>query len=432
MPRILKRPMFSRGGSTNENNGIMDGLVDRKGFENGTEEPLTQAEIYAKEYYDQLSKIQPPKSRLNLGKVGLNLAAGKYSGGDLISSLAGAGSDIYDDYTAKDDVRRNLDYKTKMASAKMGISKADAEAIAKAKALASKKKGFRRLTEDEKKLIPGVDMSKAYQVDLDLNKISQVTGTGDTMTNLERNLIAAGFVKGTKEFQDAVKLRTLGEGQIGFSGFQKAANVDKANIAANYALEGVDLLVNIANIGTSDPLIFGLSGKAKGFSKKIFDEGSQIFNIVSQKATKTGNIDSSAYEYLQEGSYSGIQPIENALSIHIARNRNPTGRLMKDMIVDAKKDSKLQGLGGAKLVEERLPFIFKEFLDTAINQYAAAGKTPNEIAELINPKIEEFNAAMDKLKGIETVSTGEKKPKFELKFNKELGFFQNVEVGSVN
>jgi len=140
MPRILKRPMFSRGGSTNKNEGIMTGLVDRKGFENGTEEPLTQAEIYAKEYYDQLSKIQPPKSRLNLGKVGLNLAAGKYSGGDLISTLAGAGSDIYDDYTAKDDVRRNLDYKTKMASAKMGISKADAEAIAKAKALATASK----------------------------------------------------------------------------------------------------------------------------------------------------------------------------------------------------------------------------------------------------------------------------------------------------
>lgn len=108
-------------------------------------------------------------------------------------------------------------------------------------------------------------MSKAYQVDLDLNKISQVTGTGDTLTNLERNLIAAGFVKGTKEFQEAVKLRTLGEGQIGFSGFQKAANVDKANIAANYALEGVDLLINIANIGTSDPLVFGLAGKTKRF-----------------------------------------------------------------------------------------------------------------------------------------------------------------------
>ena len=48
MPRILKRPMFRSGGSTNE--GIMHGLVDRKGYADGP----TQSEIYAKEYYDQL------------------------------------------------------------------------------------------------------------------------------------------------------------------------------------------------------------------------------------------------------------------------------------------------------------------------------------------------------------------------------------------
>jgi len=341
MPRILKRPMFSRGGSTNKNDGIMTGLVDRKGFENGTKDPSevvagmdnelnpskldqmlgifkggvpniqqgedliniiqdykygksfpneeigtmtdksgfqvipkpdrpsmsieetidameaawdkfveegdnpitqsldgkiggynfndmgifdredirrrielgfdsakgpessegimrttaagggrigyaegpTQAEIYAKEYYDQLSKIQPPKSRLNLGKVGLKLAAGKYSGGDLISTLAGAGSDIYDDYTTKDDVRRNLDYKTKMASAKMGISKADAEAIAKAKALATAKKGFRTLTvpEAQSVLKTTYNPQKTYQINLDNGKITPISGTGTTV-----------------------------------------------------------------------------------------------------------------------------------------------------------------------------------------------------------------------------------------------------------
>ena len=38
MARILKRPMFSRGGSTNENNGIMTGLVDRTSLAEGTPE----------------------------------------------------------------------------------------------------------------------------------------------------------------------------------------------------------------------------------------------------------------------------------------------------------------------------------------------------------------------------------------------------------
>ena len=67
MARILKRPMFNRGGSTN--NGIMTGLVDRKGYANGP----TQAEIYAKEYEDMLSKIDPPRAKLPLGQIGLNL-----------------------------------------------------------------------------------------------------------------------------------------------------------------------------------------------------------------------------------------------------------------------------------------------------------------------------------------------------------------------
>jgi len=125
MPRILKRPMFSRGGSTNENNGIMDGLVDRTeknqggriGLQAGS--PFTEERTSAdvKAMMDAMNQYAPvTKQRLNLGKVGLNLASGKYSGGDLISSLAGAGSDIYDDYTTKDDAYRAALDKRKQAA----------------------------------------------------------------------------------------------------------------------------------------------------------------------------------------------------------------------------------------------------------------------------------------------------------------------------
>ena len=144
MARILKRPMFSRGGSTNKNNGIMDGLVDRteknKGGRIGYAEGPTQAEIYADEYYNQLSKIQPSKPRFNIGEVGLNLMSGKYAGDGLVASLAGAATEPYTKYSTAYDKRSDLDYNTKMAAAKMGISKADAEAIAKAKALATASK----------------------------------------------------------------------------------------------------------------------------------------------------------------------------------------------------------------------------------------------------------------------------------------------------
>jgi len=119
----------------------MDGLVDRteknQGGRIGYAEGKTQAEIYADEYYNQLSKIQPSKPKFNIGEVGLNLMSGKYAGDGLIASLAGSATEPYTKYSTAYDKRSDLDYNTKMAAAKMGISKADAEAIAKAKAKAT-------------------------------------------------------------------------------------------------------------------------------------------------------------------------------------------------------------------------------------------------------------------------------------------------------
>ena len=83
---------------------------------------------------------------------------------------------------------------------------------------------------------------------------------------------------------------------------------------------------------------------------------------------------------------------------------------MKDMIADAKGDASLLGLGCAEKVAQRLPFIFKEFLDTATNQYKAAVKSHEEIAKILNPKIIEFNESLN-------VLTGAVKPKIIPKDN---------------
>ena len=80
MSRILKRPMFRSGGSTNE--GIMHGLVDRQGYANGTE-----AERYRDEYMKMLAEVQPAKPRFNMGEVGLNLISGEYAGDGLFKTL---------------------------------------------------------------------------------------------------------------------------------------------------------------------------------------------------------------------------------------------------------------------------------------------------------------------------------------------------------
>ena len=215
MARILKRPMFSRGGSTNKNNGIMDGLVDRteknKGGRIGYAEGPTQAEIYADEYYNQLSKIQPSKPKFNIGQVGLNLMSGKYAGDGLIASLAGSATDPYTEYSTAYDKRSDLDYNTKMAAAKMGISKADAEKLAIAKAKATAKKGFRTLTVDEAKSIlkTTYNPQKTYQINLDTKQIKPISGTGTSVTinnpyeTAEQEKIGEGFGKKFNEINDA-------------------------------------------------------------------------------------------------------------------------------------------------------------------------------------------------------------------------------------
>ena len=58
MPRILKRPMFSRGGTTKKNNGIMTGLVDRTeknqggriGYADGTENMMAEIDYSSSAY----------------------------------------------------------------------------------------------------------------------------------------------------------------------------------------------------------------------------------------------------------------------------------------------------------------------------------------------------------------------------------------------
>jgi hypothetical protein len=127
MSRILKRPMFRTGGTPNE--GIMHGLVDRRGYDNGG-----QAEKYADEYYSILSKIKPPAPRFPLGQIGLNLVSGEYAGDGLLANIARSAKGPYEQFVQADDATRGVDYQTRMTAAKMGISKDEALELAKAKA----------------------------------------------------------------------------------------------------------------------------------------------------------------------------------------------------------------------------------------------------------------------------------------------------------
>jgi len=253
MPRILKRPMFSRGGSTNENNGIMDGLVDRKELNKGTPSPFTEERTSAdvKAMMDAMNTYAPVnKGRLNLGKVGLNLAAGKYSGGDLISSLAGAGSDIYDDYTTKDDAYRAAIAKRKQAAVSSSLSQQIAEKTARDKNLATGKKGMYRILSPEEaksKLGAAYDPTKAYQQNMNDFKVTPISGSGPT-TNVNFP------EKQTKYDEDRDKQEAKVYGDIQLKGVEAQNNI------TNYDLVGAlsknvssgaygGFLLNVAKFG---------------------------------------------------------------------------------------------------------------------------------------------------------------------------------------
>ena len=76
MARILKRPMFRSGGSPNQ--GIMEGLVDRTGFENGTENPFkTRVSDRSQQILDIINDMAPvAKTKIPYGQVGADMFLG--------------------------------------------------------------------------------------------------------------------------------------------------------------------------------------------------------------------------------------------------------------------------------------------------------------------------------------------------------------------
>jgi hypothetical protein len=81
MSRILKRPMFRKGGSTNE--GIMHGIVDRKGYQQGTSwEETLEKYPDIKEAYGAIGGIDQPRDtsfyEMLIGG-GIDTVAGKHA-----------------------------------------------------------------------------------------------------------------------------------------------------------------------------------------------------------------------------------------------------------------------------------------------------------------------------------------------------------------
>ena len=135
MARILKRPMFNRGGSSNQ--GIMDGLVDRTGLAEGTPSPFdddrTAADVEA--ITNAMNKYAPvPKTRLPIGQFGAGLMAGR--------GFKDSAVDAYGSFVTADDKRRAAMASRTGSAVSTSLGQQIAERNAKLKAMAGKKTTF--------------------------------------------------------------------------------------------------------------------------------------------------------------------------------------------------------------------------------------------------------------------------------------------------
>ena len=353
MSRILKRPMFRRGGSTNT--GIMSGLVDRKNYKFGS---MTEDQIRSN--IDMLVGLQDqfaplPKTRLPLGEVGLALA----SGADPIQAL-GIG---YKKFVSDDDKTRALREKRKSAAVSTVLGQAlkptkDTRTDIEKKLIAAgfipgtdeykaamasllfkditPKKGFRTLTAEEAKerLGPAYEEGKAYQIDEDprsnnFNKVF-VIGGGGTTINLG----------------DAKQI----EGQV-VSGPQRDRIVKDLSYVKNIKNQANLIVEKIKN----DPTLTGGIGEVRRGANRIGtllkDLGFDVEEFLPKGISK---------EFIFDPDIPTIVALENTLAAGYAKVLYPGQKIAVQQINQAKEIINLTGLTGSEEVINRIKQVARE------------------------------------------------------------------------
>ena len=350
MPRILKRPMFSRGGTTKKNNGIMTGLVDRTELSVGSSpfsKERTSADVKA--MMDAMNEYAPvTKQKLNLGKVGLKLASGKYSGGDLISTIAGAGSDIYDDYTTKDDAYRAALAKRKQAAVSSSLAQQLKEASVKPK---------------------------------------------DARTNLMKELEAAGFPKGSPEYEAAIKASIFKESKTTAEKNAEALGLTKGSPEYDQYIKDATYITNAAMERDiqSGGMVIGKAARDKIVQNQSFvktvrtnlDEVNDLLikdqslggapGFLRKIANKLGTaaegfgVDVKAFmpkgleDKVFDTEIARLSALEALLAPAYARVLFPNQRMTNFLVQEAQDKMNLTGLSGTEEVLARLGEITNQF-----------------------------------------------------------------------
>ena len=377
MSRILKRPMFRRGGKVNE--GIMSGLVDRTKLANGTDiGNMTEDQFRANlknlmSIQDQFTPL--PKTRIPLGEIGYALASGAPVTDALFTG--------YKKFVSDDDKIRALKDKRKSAAVSTVLGQAfkdkkqkdsrtnemkmleevygkDSPQYKKAlEAIVLKgvlpKSGFRLLSGDEiKQLIErgvNLDPNKPYQINTDqtskdFNKISVVGGSGMTIQNILGDQKAAKQESGQLTSEAAINKAISNVSFVSEIG-KNIAIVDKM-LKENPTIGGTSgAVLRFGNKAVSAAKNFGMGEYAEGFLEKF-----------------------GAKDLVLDDDIATLNALEDAIAPAYARILFPDAKTITNKMIDIARENigLTTGFTGADEVRGRLAEISRQFDNYIKNQ----------------------------------------------------------------
>ena len=333
MSRILKRPMFRKGGSPNK--GIMTGLVDRKQYqEDGF---VTTVGQKASKLTPELAAIleqYTPETPVPYGEFGLNLASGM--------TLTDALRDPYKRFTRADDAREAA---IKGGAAKLAIGQA-----------------------------------------LKVPK--------DTRPNAVKLAEARGLVPGTKEFNDFIDKVSF-KTEAAASGLQKQGIVTSGPQRDRIVkdLSYVKNIKNQADTITSkikeDPTLTGGVGSVRRTGNRIGTLLKDLnFDVTKFLPEDLGR------EFIFDPDIPTIVALENTLAAGYAKVLYPGQKIAVQQIQQAKRIINLTGLTGSDEVINRINQVSKE-MDVFIrsNENMLGLNDKNEIPQygIVNGELERIN-----------------------------------------
>jgi hypothetical protein len=181
MARILSRPMFRKGGSAN--NGIMDGLVDRKGYLQGSDNP------WIEEAREALRTDAPRDTSFNEFLIGggLNLVSGAGAGEGLFPNVARSYKGPSEEFFKRQREASAYERKVDQAAAQAGLEQKWALEQIKAK-------------DDPNKALRNVYLTQAIENGYDAPEAQRIADYQITTKTELQNKVGRELVGGIIEF----------------------------------------------------------------------------------------------------------------------------------------------------------------------------------------------------------------------------------------